>query len=74
MRTVAISLKLSDTAFCLGGLIMPPVWQARSSNSRVAAESSPWIGVIVDAGQHIGEPGVRIDVVELACLPRAFQW
>src|SRR5438552_1152131 len=38
MRTVPISLKLSDAAFCLIGLIMLPVWQPGPSNSRAVAD------------------------------------
>ena len=55
MRTVAISLKLSDAAFCLTGLIMPPVWQAASSSSRAAADRGCGC-VIIDAREHVGEP------------------
>jgi hypothetical protein len=65
MRTLAISLERSDAALCF--LVMPPVRQARSANSRAAADQD---GVIVDAGRRITKPGVGIDIIELGVLCR----
>src|SRR5882757_9316053 len=65
IRTVAISLKLSNAALLLGGL-MPLVWQASPSSSRAGVEFRGWM--IGDAAEHGGEPGLRIDVVQLGGL------
>jgi hypothetical protein len=55
MSTVAISLKLSDAAFCLAGLMLP-IWQAHASNSREQLIRTVDV-VIVHTGQHVGQPG-----------------
>jgi hypothetical protein len=47
--------------------LMPPLYDALSLGCPVPRQKlfEPVDGVIVDAGEHVGEPGLGIDVVEL---------